>query len=212
MTRHPAKFSDSILEAIPKLIDGLDIQLVLDPFAGTGKIHQLGLESWGVELEPEWSGLHPRNIIGNALALPFPDDTFDAILTSPTYGNRMADHHNARDTSRRNTYKHALGRDLAPGNSGAMQWGDEYRSFHVAAWREARRVIRPNGYFVLNISDHIRKGQRQRVSAWHVRTLCENGFELLRWRRVATSRLRYGENHATRVDGERLYLFRKTGG
>ena len=30
------------------------------------------------------------------LELPWPENTFDAICTSPTYGNRMADHHDAR--------------------------------------------------------------------------------------------------------------------
>jgi hypothetical protein len=67
----------------------------------------------------------------------FDDATFDAICTSPTCGNRMADHHEARDISPRHTYRHVLGRPRTPGNSGALQWGDgiageEYRALHVA--------------------------------------------------------------------------------
>src|SRR5437868_9381022 len=104
--------------------------LVLDPFAGVGGIHTLAAlgiaHTVGVELEPECALQHPRNIVGSALALPFPDDTFDAIVTSPCYGNRMADHHDAKDASRRNTYTHALGRPLAFANAGSLQWGDSY--------------------------------------------------------------------------------------
>ena len=48
-----------------------------------------------------------------------------------------------------------------------MQWGDAYRSFHVKAWREAWRVLRPGGRFVLNIKDHIRNGERMPVTDWH---------------------------------------------
>ena len=40
---------------------------------------------------------------GDARRLHYLDATFDAICTSPTYGNRMADHHNARDSSPRLT-------------------------------------------------------------------------------------------------------------
>jgi hypothetical protein len=83
-----------------------------------------------VELEPEWASQHPRTMVGDARALPLPDATFDMVVTSPTYGNRMTDHHNAKDGSRRITYTHNLGRTLTPGNSGAMQWGEDYRQLH----------------------------------------------------------------------------------
>ena len=79
-------------------------------------------------------------------------------MTSPTYGDRLADHHDARDGSVRHSYKHDLGRDLHPDNSGAMQWGPAYRDFHTAAWVEVRRVLRPGGRFVLNVKDHVRGG------------------------------------------------------
>ncbi len=36
-----------------------------------------------------------------------------------------------------------LRRGAAPDNSGAMQWGPEYREFHEQAWTEAVRVLRP---------------------------------------------------------------------
>lgn len=74
---------------------------VLDGFAGTGRIHRMG-DAWGwdtvgVEIEPEWAAMDPRTIVGDATALPFPDATFWAYITSPVYPNRMRDHHNAQE-------------------------------------------------------------------------------------------------------------------
>ena len=123
----------------------------------------------------------------------FGDATFDAICTSPTYGNRMADHHNARDASPRHTYRHVLGRPLTRGNSGALQWGDgiageEYRALHVAVWTECRRVLKPGGIFVLNVKDHIRGGVLQEVTKWHSVALLMLGFVCTAARARALSR------------------------
>src|SRR5207302_7210410 len=113
--RHPAKFSDPLLPVLRALIH--PGARVLDPFAGSGRIHEITDNAVGIEIEPEWADLHPHTHCGNALDLPFADAVFDVICTSPTYGNRMADHHDAKDDSRRNTYRHALGRPLHADNS-----------------------------------------------------------------------------------------------
>lgn len=245
-TRHPAKFSPEILAILADEVrgfaatfDGAPIS-VLDPFAGTGRIHQIAdetVETVGVEIEPEWATMHPRTIVGNALHLPFPDASFDAIVTSPCYGNRMADKHEphercktcggtgkvrnqyrhlrtclkckgeGRNTYRRNTYRHALDRPLHEKNSGAMQWGDAYRSFHEQAWAEAARVLCRRGLFVLNISDHIRAGHVVPVTDWHVQTLEKLGFVRLRTIDVHTRRNRHGANRELRVDAEHVVVF-----
>lgn len=98
---------------------------VLDPFAGVGRARlaeALGPHAErvdGIELQPEWSGWapgHPEGVVkfvdgiavhgtGDLLTLqgqaddlpPHYGDRFDAVFSSPCYGNRCADHHDAQD-------------------------------------------------------------------------------------------------------------------
>lgn len=119
--KHPARFNDAVLHQAGLYLLGrawadpkATAIRILDPMAGAGRVHELGgvtiqdagmdsepravsFETVGVELEPEWAAAHPRTIVGDALRLPFADITFDAIVVSPTYGNRMADHHDAKE-------------------------------------------------------------------------------------------------------------------
>lgn len=104
---HPAKFSAPISERLAELLAAEAERrgrplVVLDPFAGIGRIHRLptAIEhaTVGVELEPEWA-IAGGSIPGDATALPFRSGAFDAIATSPCYGNRMADTYDgSRDT------------------------------------------------------------------------------------------------------------------
>lgn len=213
---HPAPYSDDILErAAEHLRETGATGTVLDPFAGTGRVHELreraGVDTVGVEIEPEWAAKHPDTIEGNALELTatFEPGSVDAIVTSPTYGNRMADHHQASDDSVRLTYKHTLGRDLALDNSGQMQWGDEYRAFHERAWTESVAVLKPGGTLTLNIKNHIRAGEIQRVAEWHVNTLFALGLRLVALDIVPTRGLMAGANAETRTVAEFVMTFRK---
>lgn len=207
---HPAKYTDSLLPVFAKMLYGS--KRVLDPFAGTGKIFRLSdflpdTEIRAIEIEPEWAALDSRTVIGNALFLPWSDSCFDAVCTSPTYGNRMADHHVARDSSKRMTYSHVLGRQLHSDNSGRMQFGNQYKEFHVEAWTEVRRVLVTGGKFVLNIKDHIRKGIVVPVTEWHIEIIQSLGFVVSDHVYVECPGARYGRNYARRVDYESVILF-----
>lgn len=182
---------------------------VLDPFAGTGKIHSLPFKTVGVEIEKEWAEMHPQTIHGDALNLPFNSNTFDAICTSPTYGNRMADHHDAKDSSKRITYRHVLGRELNDNNSGKMQWGDKYKKFHQEAWVESKRVLKPNGIIILNVSNHIRNKTEQPVTQFHIDLITNLGLDMVEHHQVNTPRMRYGRNNGARIDYESVIVFRR---
>lgn len=204
MTKHPARFTTSVLEVIIDIAtEVLDPGArVLDPFAGTGRVHVLPYDTTGVEVEFDWARMHPRTLVGNVLALPFPAGVFDGVVTSPCYGNRFADHHHARDGSRRRSYTHDIGHELHVDNAGAMQWGDRYRSFHRAAWREVTRVCTPDAAFILNVSDHVRRGDRMPVAGFHLVTLQALGWRVIDVVPVITPRMRDGENAGARIDAE----------
>ncbi len=95
---HPAEYSDEVLAEFEKMVPrGVTL---LDPMAGTGwKLANAlpGRKIIGIELEPEWAAGHPSVMQGDARALPFKNGRFRWVVTSPVYGNRMSDHHNAME-------------------------------------------------------------------------------------------------------------------
>ncbi len=184
MTHHPARYGPQVIEAILDQLDPTKHRRVLDPFAGAGTIHQLrdhGFNTVGVEIEPRWANLHEYTEKGDATDLRWRRSSFDAVVTSPTYGNRMADTYVPKDadTSKRTSYRISLGKKLNKRNTGGMQWGEAYREMHREAWSEAVRVLRLHGRLLLNFKDHMRSGQLQPVGAWHVHTLEELGLYLV---------------------------------
>lgn len=212
---------------------------MLDPFGGVGGVHALRERddrwlTYAVEIEKEWAFV--STFRGNTTCMDFFEfdrdamftrilrdgtsmddwkfypapERFDAVVTSPCYGNRMADHHNAQDGSRRRSYKHDLGRELTPGSSAGMQWGREYRNFHRRAWLRVFQLLDDFGLFVLNVSDHVRRGELVEVARWHDQWIMKNCMcERVDAEVVGTPRLRYGENREARAEGEMVYAYRK---
>jgi len=207
--KHPAKYTDCLLPIFSKYLK--NNILVLDPFAGTGKLKEIVPNAILLEIEPEWAEMSGA-IVADSQHMPLRDNVFDAVCTSPTYGNRMADHfvdHQTHKNYVRNTYRHCLGRSLNPNNSGRMQWGNKYKELHIAVWKECERVLKKDGLFILNISDHIRSGKQIYVSDWHVKILTSMKFELLESLKVETPRQRMGKNSELRVDCEYVFIFKR---
>lgn len=216
--KNPAVFSDPIIEALAKILLGEKIKSVFDPMAGSGKITKVreygfrgklacndiekGWDRYDAQLGVTWSHVDAAHLKNKRAG------SVECVATSPSYGNRMADSHEAKDDSRRISYTHNLGRPLKEGNTGAMQWGERYREKHVAIWQEMYRILRPGGLLIVNVSDHIRNGEVQKVSAWHVKALREIGFTLSSSKKVKTRRCKFGANRE-RVEHENIFVFRK---
>jgi hypothetical protein len=155
--------------------------------------------------------MNKRTLVGNALFMPWKSGAFDAICTSPTYGNAMAkvllpsekwtkDHHTV-------TYSSFINRRLHSDNSGKMLWGEKYRDFHRSAWIEATRVLSAGGSFILNIKNHILDGEEQKVTEWHIETLTGLGYIEVETIRINTPSMRYGRSSEKRIEFESVIHF-----
>jgi len=217
---HPAKYSDKCIPIFATLLS--DRNPVLDPFAGTGKlalIKQFGFTGKVVcnELEPEWITTTPHPVdeyhVGDAAHMSWAaDNHFAAICTSPTYGNRKADHYNNKHITRKVTYTHALGRPLHTDNTGILQWGQEYRTKHTVVYAECIRVLSPGGLFIVNIANHIRRGVLTNVTGWHKGVLKNLNLNFVKEIKVDVQPLLLNGNTNRRPEYESILIFRKPKG
>lgn len=175
MTKHPARYTDAFLPIFTEWVGHLP--RVLDPMGGTGKLKQAIPHAVCMDLEMEWARM--AGLRANAIRLPFADGTFDAIVVSPTYGNRMADKLDGRVN-----YTAYKGAPLHINNGGHMQWGEQYQVLHINAWKEATRVLKWDGIFILNIKDHIRNKKRIHVTDFHKDTLIQLGMKMVEQRDI----------------------------
>lgn len=208
---------------------------VLDPFAGVGRIHELRplADTFGVEIEPEWAACHPDTICGDALIMPEEwRGWFDIVCTSVTYGNRMADHHAAGDLckrcagsgavegrtcplckgsklSPRKSYKTSLGRMPHRDSSATMQWGSAYCDFHKRWIGVALDELEDGGLLIVNVKNHVRHREMQRVVEWWIVTLIDAGTFVEAVLPVPTRGMRHGANYNQRASAEQIIVVRK---
>jgi hypothetical protein len=231
IARHPAKWTDELFPVIAELLQFPKKGKLIDNMAGTCKVvllreHGFEGEIYCAEIEDPWAkqgnGLvHQADVVwvGDSRFLPYEDEFFDFFATSPTFANRMADHHKARDKSRRNTYKHAIGRDLTPGNTGMMGWlgkeGEEYRLTNRQIMQCLHRKLKPRARGVFEMKDHFRTLKtggpqvRQYVTRWWLRMMQAISFIILDKVDVPVEGNRQGENHDARMEYTSLVLVEK---
>lgn len=185
--RHPATFSRDVVEAMMRWMPQKPID-ILDPLAGIGKgpeafnIPSRGWRAMGIEMEEEWAS--QSVLVTQGDGIDFMTDNpgrFDVVATSPPFHNRMADNFtpSPSDKSRRNTYRHALGRELTDGNGASLQWTDRNtKTWVYRLLRSCYIALKEDGLLLLEMKDHIRGGERQYVTDYYLRSAmhCGMGF------------------------------------
>jgi hypothetical protein len=230
---HPAPFSEPIMDLLKSLIADWEGP-ILDPYAGIGRVHELGRDdTWGIEIEPEWAMAHDRTLVGDSSKIVATSgDLFCAnwnedpapylprpngIVTSPDYGNRMADQYLGTPEERRlreeegvmprrRSYAISLGRKVSEGSAAKYGFGPEYQELHRRIFTAVTDVCNPGARLALNVSDHFAAYTRIYVTSWWVEMIAALGWNIERMIPVGTRRFRDGANSDLRVDAESIIL------
>lgn len=218
---HPACFSPEIIAALTPILSELDLP-VHDPLAGTGErlgrlCDELGLDFTGTEIEEEFivdervsvgdstqRDSYPRAVAG--MPDVDPRNPGFVVVTSPTYGNGMNDSFEAKDDSKRHTYRAALGRPLHANNTGGygIRRGESAMNTYWDLHRQAVRWWPDRA--VVNVSDFIHSGAPfPLVDGWK-RLLGEHGYAITDEIKVATKRQGFGANREARVETESILI------
>lgn len=209
---HPAKFSDELLPHLAKYAYGF----VLDPMGGTGKAGLLKKFNSDIlhvtinEIEKEWADQAHLNlvdhvIVGNAKDLK---GGYDCIVTSPPYGNRMADNFKAgKPDSMRRRYAGDLGREPSEGSVACKHFGKGYEDMMINIYDSILLNVKFE-LFILNVSDFIRQFKRVDVCGFYIGYFESRGFHLLNREEVKTRRQKgVGANAHLRVESESVMVF-----
>lgn len=213
---HPAKFSDVILEHVSTILPD-HIDTIVDPMAGVGKVVNLGPDYKYLlnELEPEWANQIDDMYdvtVGDAKDMTIPSDINTAIVTSPPYGNRMADFFKSqtRPESMKGRYGGDLGRRLTEGSTASKKFGDEYRVMMSEIYTALTDQMCSGQLFILNVSNFIRSYKEVNVVGFYLDLFTTMGFTLDALYPVVTPRRGgTGANQDLRVDHEVIMLWRK---
>ena len=213
--KHPAVYTDSIIDTLAELIPqyAQDKVLIHDPFAGEGTklarlCGQLGYFYRGTDLEP-WPNRDHRVQVGDSTdPSTYPLGDWWAVVTSPTYNNGVNDHFEPKDKSRRLTYRTAAGHELHPNNTGRYS-GRGSKKGEAEYWRITRECVQhwPDVAFV-NVKDSKRAGEIYRLTRLWSELLEEHGYSV-EWVDVPCPGWRFGSNGQDRVDSEVILVATK---
>ncbi len=218
---HPAKFTTEQLALVYAYLPAFNRKklAVFDPFAGVGTVSALNetnrnIKVVGMEIEPEWADQSPDVMTGDSITyMMLTRDRYDAIVTSPSYGNRMADSYDGRDGSKRNTYRVALGRSLDEQNAAQFHFShledDEYKEFHREAIQGMVRITRKGGRIILVVKNFIKDGFEMDVVGWWRQELEAAGLQEVAFVPIEAGGLGYGANRDERVKYEYVLVWEK---
>lgn len=217
----PCPYSVPVIDVfrIIMLNDPIRYSHIHDPFAGAGErmerlADHLGIVFTGTEIEPAF--IRSSCVAQGDSTDPssYPVGSQYAIVTSPVYPNGMADDHEARDQSKRNTYRARLGTLMHQNNMGGKGYRGTKRGGASLRrrqyWNLAERCVQNWGgahTVLVNVSDFIHTVNGQRltepvVSDW-VELLTRHGWVVVDVHDVKTQRQRYGANRI-RVEKESI--------
>lgn len=209
---HPAQFHPNIIDALRvELRD--DDRLVFDPFAGVGTrlgamCNDLDLEFAGIDIE-DWPDHDLRVDQGDATDLnQYPARPF-VVVTSPSYPNGISDHFEPKDTSRRFTYRIALGQPLHNNNTGRYSIRGGKKSWR-RYWDLATDAVECwSSYSVdayVNVKSFVHNKEVVDLPRlWRV-LMESRGYEVVAELEVDCPGLRMGANHDARVDYETILV------
>jgi len=210
-SRHPATWDERLISAAAEMIEHHTAApgILIDPMAGEGSHYAPFAEAgWTVIMSDIhlWPHRDRRVLCCDAADISADDDSIDVLLTSPPFGNRLADKMST-DDDQRVTYADRRGADAAENDASGMQWGAAYRSAMRRIWTEAARLLKDDGLAVIDIKDHIRGGSRQHVTAWTIQAWRDLGWTVADIIPVQTGHYA-GISHAEkRTDGHSLIAF-----
>jgi hypothetical protein len=212
---HPCTYAKVYIPIFTDILNKEKAKTALDIFGGIGglaKVKNYGFNGKVIinEIEPKWAKIAKKVadkvICGDARKLPLQTKSIDAIITSPTYGNDMG----RTAPSRNRTYTVCNDNNpLKEGNTGKLIWGDTYKSIHIDAYKEAFRVLTTKGVLVLNVKNHIRKGKEQKVTQWHLTTLKNIGFNIVKTIKIKTKGIPFGGLNIPKVPFEYIIVLKK---
>jgi hypothetical protein len=228
---HPAPWSKVDLDLIARLLDEETARVgrrlrVLDPLGGVGRIHDLNADTVHADLEIRWAACRRPSVQANALHPPWRPGTWDAIVTSVVFGNRMSDHHDNRDShkacagvgcrgckdtgvSPRKTYRAANGGPLHQDNAGRMQFGPAYCDLHERIYATWPSLLAAGGMAIVNASNFYRDHKVVTAAEWHMGALARAGLTLTEVYAVPTPRMRHGQNGGDRFPYEHVIVARR---